>query len=56
MLLYINGGGGLTIESMVSENKIETWKVYGRGRQLWLAVLKNFLEDLRIVWLNEGQE
>ena len=23
MLLYINGGGGLTIESMVSENKIK---------------------------------
>ena len=33
MLLYINGGVGLTIELMVSEKKIETWKVYGHGRR-----------------------
>jgi hypothetical protein len=33
MLLYINGGVGLTIELMVSQKKIETWKVYGHGRR-----------------------
>jgi hypothetical protein len=30
MLLYINE---LIIEPLVSENKIETWKIYGRGRR-----------------------